>query len=129
TITLSLFVRLVHSHERYSFNRINFFYSCYGAHRHLHSFPTRRSSDLGHCHTGPPAALGDRRLEPIRSSAHTRRPPCLPIRPPLRDRKSTRLNSSHVAISYAVLCLKKKNTRPCQPPRRSSPRHLRYPSL
>src|SRR5690625_6854646 len=26
----------------------------------------------------------------------------------LRDRKSTRLNSSHVAISYAVFCLKKK---------------------
>src|SRR5439155_23206319 len=26
-----------------------------------------------------------------------------------RDRKSTRLNSSHVAISYGVLCLKKKN--------------------
>src|SRR5690625_5582755 len=25
------------------------------------------------------------------------------------DRKSTRLNSSHVAISYAVFCLKKKN--------------------
>src|SRR5215208_7297793 len=29
--------------------------------------------------------------------------------PPL-DRKSTRLNSSHVAISYAVFCLKKKKT-------------------
>src|SRR5690606_40002816 len=29
----------------------------------------------------------------------------------LGDRKSTRLNSSHVKISYAVLCLKKKNTR------------------
>src|SRR5699024_12595071 len=29
------------------------------------------------------------------------------IRPPL-DRKSTRLNSSHVSISYAVFCLKKK---------------------
>src|SRR5690625_6957188 len=28
------------------------------------------------------------------------------------DRKSTRLNSSHVAISYAVFCLKKKNTVP-----------------
>src|SRR5690625_6692043 len=28
----------------------------------------------------------------------------------LRDRKSTRLNSSHVAISYAVFCLKKKKT-------------------
>src|SRR5690625_5754992 len=27
------------------------------------------------------------------------------------DRKSTRLNSSHVAISYAVFCLKKKNIR------------------
>src|SRR3989442_2804266 len=27
-----------------------------------------------------------------------------------RDRKSTRLNSSHVRISYAVFCLKKKNT-------------------
>src|SRR5439155_9292713 len=28
-----------------------------------------------------------------------------------RDRKSTRLNSSHVAISYAVFCLKKKRRR------------------
>src|SRR5438132_3423900 len=27
------------------------------------------------------------------------------------DRKSTRLNSSHTVISYAVFCLKKKNTR------------------
>src|SRR5690606_41512007 len=27
----------------------------------------------------------------------------------IRDRKSTRLNSSHVKISYAVFCLKKKN--------------------
>src|SRR2546426_3808878 len=28
--------------------------------------------------------------------------------PPQRDRKSTRLNSSHLVISYAVFCLKKK---------------------
>src|SRR5438874_6077463 len=28
------------------------------------------------------------------------------------DRKSTRLNSSHVEISYAVFCLKKKNEKP-----------------
>src|SRR5205814_3958694 len=28
---------------------------------------------------------------------------------PSRDRKSTRLNSSHLGISYAVFCLKKKN--------------------
>src|SRR5690606_41931220 len=32
--------------------------------------------------------------------------------PAARDRKSTRLNSSHVKISYAVFCLKKKTTRP-----------------
>src|SRR5256885_7985781 len=29
---------------------------------------------------------------------------------PNRDRKSTRLNSSHLVISYAVFCLKKKKT-------------------
>src|SRR5690554_6977214 len=33
-----------------------------------------------------------------------------PSFPPSRDRKSTRLNSSHVRISYAVFCLKKKTT-------------------
>src|SRR5438067_8959720 len=32
-----------------------------------------------------------------------------------RDRKSTRLNSSHVSISYAVFCLKKKKTTPSLP--------------
>src|SRR6478735_7846093 len=32
-----------------------------------------------------------------------------PAPPPDRDRKSTRLNSSHLVISYAVFCLKKKN--------------------
>src|SRR2546422_5548722 len=30
-----------------------------------------------------------------------------------QDRKSTRLNSSHGYISYAVFCLKKKTNRPC----------------
>src|SRR5690625_6141728 len=34
-------------------------------------------------------------------------PACIRI-PANEDRKSTRLNSSHVAISYAVFCLKKK---------------------
>src|SRR5690625_5816475 len=38
-----------------------------------------------------------------------------------RDRKSTRLNSSHVAISYAVFCLKKKNKYPHE--RRERGRH------
>src|SRR5690242_21210361 len=32
-----------------------------------------------------------------------------------RDRKSTRLNSSHMSISYAVFCLKKKKTIHYQP--------------
>src|SRR5699024_12507212 len=31
-----------------------------------------------------------------------------PYFPEIQDRKSTRLNSSHVSISYAVFCLKKK---------------------
>src|SRR2546426_4217645 len=32
-----------------------------------------------------------------------------PAQGPVADRKSTRLNSSHLVISYAVFCLKKKN--------------------
>src|ERR671918_2740273 len=40
-----------------------------------------------------------------------------------RDRKSTRLNSSHLVISYAVFCLKKKNTYPA-PPLRGGPARL-----
>src|SRR6267143_4690741 len=38
---------------------------------------------------------------------------CFPRHP---DRKSTRLNSSHSSISYAVFCLKKKNTNQYTPP-------------
>src|SRR3712207_7482472 len=33
----------------------------------------------------------------------------------VRDRKSTRLNSSHANISYAVFCLKKKKSTSCMP--------------
>src|SRR5437870_13870515 len=50
-------------------------------------------------HVGGPPASGQLR----RHSAICRPTPVL-----ARDRKSTRLNSSHVAISYAVFCLKKK---------------------
>src|SRR5439155_26089021 len=82
-----------------------FSFSCYGARRDLHSFPTRRSSDLR-----------PRKLQATRwSSRAARRHHCSArrrfretARPRSRDRKSTRLNSSHVAISYAVFCLKKK---------------------
>src|SRR5690606_41401050 len=50
---------------------------------------------------------GDR---PVRrpGAAHPRHRPPRGAPPGLVDRKSTRLNSSHVKISYAVFCLKKK---------------------
>src|SRR3989442_10802392 len=38
---------------------------------------------------------------------------------PTADRKSTRLNSSHVRISYAVFCLKKKKKQPFRLRRRA----------
>src|SRR5207247_9866466 len=93
-----------------------------------HPFPTRRSSDL------PAATIAasrppNRRLARLR---RTRLPTSAPVRTfeaaqdeggvvsaeaervrdggaDLGDRKSTRLNSSHEWISYAVFCLKKKN--------------------
>src|SRR5215217_8538806 len=78
------------------------FFECYGDHRDLHSFPTRRSSDL--------RLLGQQhgqRMDLLASGAagapHPHRRSG--ARP---DRKSTRLNSSHANISYAVFCLKKK---------------------
>src|SRR2546430_8812195 len=42
------------------------------------------------------------------SQQHVNRHICRDVPP--EDRKSTRLNSSHSQISYAVFCLKKKNT-------------------
>src|SRR5438067_10266332 len=81
-----------------------FFFYGYGAHRDLHSFPTRRSSDLRRRRSSTPPSAPARgwrdrfRCRPRRTSGRQR-----------KDRKSTRLNSSHVSISYAVFCLKKKN--------------------
>src|SRR5690625_6092878 len=95
----------------------SFLSQSHAALRDLHSFPTRRSSDL--CTPWPSPAknnapslnTGRYSVVPGRSSLLSMLPPKLrgtgdPQRP---DRKSTRLNSSHVAISYAVFCLKKKN--------------------
>src|SRR5207253_11317456 len=95
----------------------------------LRSFPTRRSSDLrlaakDEFTSDLAMQAGKRAMQnagitaeqldllivatvtpdmPFPSTA------CL-LQQKLGDRKSTRLNSSHVAISYAVFCLKKKNT-------------------
>src|SRR5437868_14003867 len=52
-----------------------------------------------------------RGVERLRRQLHARAVP-RPRRSSLpRDRKSTRLNSSHVSISYAVFCLKKKKNK------------------
>src|SRR5699024_12269351 len=88
-----------------------FFFYSYPHHQDLHSFPTRRSSDLF-----PPATSSlynhayhelvfiiivvfcNFQLYHIKGKSFV-------------DRKSTRLNSSHVSISYAVFCLKKKKNK------------------
>src|SRR5204863_5356209 len=44
----------------------------------------------------------------VEEPAVLEQPPLLPLVALRKDRKSTRLNSSHVEISYAVFCLKKK---------------------
>src|SRR5690625_5716731 len=66
--------------------------------RDLHSFPTRRSSDLT-----SPAAHASCACTQRSDGGSTTSPSTTSA-----DRKSTRLNSSHVAISYAVFCLEKK---------------------
>src|SRR5690625_7651152 len=76
-----------------SYFSFSFFFQSYVDHRALHSFPTRRSSDLRFARY------------PFATASAIPAPGCTSV---VKDRKSTRLNSSHVAISYAVFCLKKK---------------------
>src|SRR5438034_7098369 len=92
--------------------------------RHLHSFPTRRSSDLSWSasrhHPERRRDVGLAIIVVLDTPADIEPPgrdlgvnekfqiagqPDVRERP---DRKSTRLNSSHTVISYAVFCLKKK---------------------
>src|SRR5690606_39474152 len=95
-------------------------------HGDSHSFPTRRSSDLASLDVvhgfssavrcddlifvgGKMAVDGEGRVlnsEDIVAQARTTMDN---LKRAIKDRKSTRLNSSHVKISYAVFCLKKKN--------------------
>src|SRR5436190_5556436 len=84
---------------------VSFFFYCYGDHRDLHSFPTRRSSDLARGSRGETTASA--RSRDARSAAWSTGP-TRRWSGSRRDRKSTRLNSSHTVISYAVFCLKKK---------------------
>src|SRR5439155_17984843 len=99
----------------------------YGDLRDLHSFPTRRSSDLddidqavgaqpvGAMNADAGALAGGEKARHTRVlvveddlGVVVRRDTTHGIVGGRIDRKSTRLNSSHVAISYAVFCLKKK---------------------
>src|SRR5699024_12166483 len=101
-------------------------FACYAAPLYLLSFPTRRSSDLKRMEKGEVLLLDVRPkeefekahipgaisapMEDLREKLSTLPTNCDVVaycRGP--DRKSTRLNSSHVSISYAVFCLKKKN--------------------
>src|SRR5690606_40173595 len=106
-----------------------FFILCFCALHVLHSFPTRRSSDLvqvgdllvssgmgGVFPSGYPVGrIAEVNARPGQSFAEVTAEPASKLdrdraahpRPTSRDRKSTRLNSSHVKISYAVFCLKK----------------------
>src|SRR5207249_12177512 len=108
------------------FALLSFLLHCPPLPRALPSFPTRRSSDL--TSTSRPSHSSLRSAE-IDSCSAIRRSSRAPFSASLTvsghrndfvsgraeylnrnalDRKSTRLNSSHVSISYAVFCLKKK---------------------
>src|SRR5699024_12730126 len=103
------------------------FACCYLDRQQLHSFPTRRSSDLsGEYIEFIPLTMGYyclitnyARYCLLVAPAKTYQPPLLnndnkvsglnvQLYSLRSDRKSTRLNSSHVSISYAVFCSKKK---------------------
>src|SRR5690606_39880101 len=100
--------------------------SCYRGARVFRFFPTRRSSDLGGVGAvgfavvdGDPERgaaaqfevvdlLAEVEADPVGQKAHLHPRLTAVELIALTDRKSTRLNSSHVKISYAVFCLKKK---------------------
>src|SRR5437773_3256447 len=86
--------------------------------RDIHSFPTRRSSDLAIVFAAMPsidnhgaerfAGIFCARLNRSRPGSTSSEEPRQNKKQKPVDRKSTRLNSSHITISYAVFCLKKK---------------------
>src|SRR2546426_6737622 len=72
-------------------------------------FPTRRSSDLASLHdAGSDDLTATWEFGDGTSVRETFWNNGVSPDPSQRDRKSTRLNSSHLVISYAVFCLKKK---------------------
>src|SRR5690606_40205590 len=104
------------------------FYEYTACRRLLHSFPTRRSSDLfsnpivehlltevqspveGRAVVVNQLGVGHNFADAVDHASDLTNVGLLGFDPQQVDRKSTRLNSSHVKISYAVFCLKKKST-------------------
>src|SRR5690606_41906002 len=74
----------------------------------LHTIPTRRSSDLLWATQGQ----GDDRKRASKKPGEVGHRPDGAALDRAGDRRSTRLNSSHVKISYAGFCLKKRNKEP-----------------
>src|SRR5688500_19623193 len=74
----------------------------------LRSFPTRRSSDLPAVMERVASDLARIGVELLAVEVRDLMVPGELKRVFAGDRKSTRLNSSHLVISYAVFCLKKK---------------------
>src|SRR5205085_12086779 len=91
----------------------SFYLRCCGDHRDLHSFPTRRSSDLDveRAATRRLAGAGYRSVWSGEGPGTREVFAHFGDQLASVDRKSTRLNSSHSQISYAVFCLKKKTAR------------------
>src|SRR5690625_6321665 len=102
----------------------SFFFHFALVYLYLHSFPTRRSSDLPILQRSLVLILLRARRGPSSSFSSSFLPPpwaesplarwlraCSPqalVPVTTQDRKSTRLNSSHVSISYSVFCLQNK---------------------
>src|SRR5439155_24059133 len=108
---------------------LSFFLQCHAHPPYLHSFPTRRSSDLeapprdsgritaGQSSSGAFSEAGSSSASRVFAAGFTLVAVArfLGFFVAASDRKSTRLNSSHVAISYAVFCLKKKKRETNEP--------------
>src|SRR2546426_7743771 len=66
-----------------------------------------KQPEVGHEALGPNPRV-DVLIEPVDVTLREGHPTAADVEDHRRDRKSTRLNSSHLVISYAVFCLKKK---------------------
>src|SRR5690348_17454341 len=96
------------------------FFACFATLPLLHSFPTRRSSDLrqcarqrqllAHAATAPLSRAVARQRGGGHGYSREHQGSAGDALGNTRDRNSTRLNSTHPSTSYDVICLNKKNS-------------------